>query len=139
MTQADDGGALIAARAETQLGVPFRLHGRAPGRGLDCIGLAAYSLFGSGGLVEVATNYHLRGHYEDWLAAELQTLGLRLQLQGRQRNQGDLIVFRPSSKQVHLGIVAPGGIIHAHAGLRKIVVTPEPPWSVIDLWRLKGL
>ena len=135
MTKAASDEFLIVERAESQLGVPFRLHGRAPGRGLDCIGFAAYSLFGAPGLSEIPASYRIRGHYEDWLTTELQNLGLIRQSLDESRGLGDLIVFRPAARQVHLGIVARGGIVHAHAGLRKIVVTPNPPGSVIGHWR----
>jgi cell wall-associated NlpC family hydrolase len=135
MTPANGEAFSIVERAESQLGVPFRLHGRAPGRGLDCIGFAAYSLFGAPGLSEIPVTYRIRGHYEAWLTTELQNFGLIRQSLEEKQGFGDLIVFRPCARQVHLGIVARGGIVHAHAGLRKIVVTPNPPWSVISHWR----
>jgi len=51
---------------------------------------------------------------------------------------GDVLVFAPGPAQLHLAIVAPGGgIIHAHAGLRRVVRTPFPlPWPIIGHWRL---
>ena len=139
MTKASFEATQIAERAESQLGVSFRLHGRAPGRSLDCVGLAAYSLFGLSGLGRVAVNYRLRGYYEDWLAAELQNLGLKPQLSNQPWALGDLIVFKPSASQVHLGISTKGGVVHAHAGLRKIVMTPDPQMRVIGHWRLEGI
>lgn len=139
MTKASVEATLIAERAESQLGVSFRLHGRVPGRSLDCVGLAAYSLFGLSGLGLVAANYRLRGYYEDWLAAELQNLGLQPQPPNEAWALGDLIVFKPSTSQVHLGILAQGGVVHAHAGLRKIVMTPDPQMRVIGHWRLEGI
>ena len=110
-----------------------------PGRSLDCVGLAVYSLFDSDGLAQIAVNYHFRGYYEDWLATGLQNLGLKPQLSNQPWALGDLIVFKPSASQVHLGISTKGGVVHAHAGLRKIVMTPDPQMRVIGHWRLEGI
>ena len=51
---------------------------------------------------------------------------------------GDVLAFAPGPGQLHLAIVAVGGgIIHAHAGLRRVVHTPFPlPWPIIGHWRL---
>ena len=49
---------------------------------------------------------------------------------------GDLALVRPGPLQLHLMIVTPGGHVHAHAGLGRVVETPgASPWPVIGHWR----
>ena len=54
---------------------------------------------------------------------------------------GDLLLVRPGPAQVHLLVVGPSGdLIHAHAGLGRVVATPPPcPWSTLRHWRLQEL
>lgn len=52
---------------------------------------------------------------------------------------GDILAVRTAPRQLHLMIAADGGFIHAHAGLRRVVLTPAPsPWPVIGQWRFIG-
>lgn len=129
----------IAARAKSQIGVPFRLHGRVPVHALDCVGLAAFAVFGEDGLRSIPTGYTLRGLHENWLLSELDSRGLREISREYEYVGGDLLIFRPAARQLHLGIAAASGVVHAHAGLKKITFTPTPyPWPVIGAWRLIG-
>ena len=50
----------FAAQAEALVGTPFRLGGRDPATGLDCIGIAACALGRAGGEVHSPTGYALR-------------------------------------------------------------------------------
>lgn len=118
----------VVAAARALVGVPFRLHGRRPERGLDCVGLAALVL----GRV-APEGYGLRSGDEararDWLRAA----GLRPVEASR---CGDLALVRPGPLQLHLMIVVPGGHVHAHAGLGHVVEMPgDSPWPVIGYWR----
>lgn len=115
------------AAARTLVGVPFRLHGR-DRRGLDCVGLAALALGRA-----APSGYGLRSGDEararDWLAAA----GLRAVHEPR---PGDVTLVRPGPLQLHLMIRVPGGHVHAHAGLGRVVEMPgESPWPVIGHWR----
>jgi hypothetical protein len=51
---------------------------------------------------------------------------------------GDVLLIRPGPAQHHLVIAATaGGFVHAHAGLRRVVLTPAPlGWTVEHHWRL---
>ncbi|WP_313807016.1 peptidoglycan endopeptidase [Sphingobium sp.] len=118
----------VVAAARALVGVRFRLHGRVPERGLDCVGLAALAL----GRV-APEGYGLRsgdeGRATDWLRAA----GLRRVEDAR---DGDLALVRPGPLQLHLMIVVPGGHVHAHAGVGRVVEMPgDSPWPVLGHWR----
>ena len=51
---------------------------------------------------------------------------------------GDVLLLDVGPSQLHLAIVGvDGGIVHAHAGLRRVVLTPYPlPWPIVRHWRL---
>lgn len=125
------------ARAALQLvGTPFRLHGRDPRTGLDCVGLVSASLAAIGRPAAAPRRYALRN--SDIAAA----LGFAARAGfgetfGPER-PGDLLLVRPGALQQHLLIAGHGGLfIHAHAGLRRVVATPGPPvWPVERHWRL---
>ncbi|WP_327753423.1 peptidoglycan endopeptidase [Sphingobium sp. SJ10-10] len=118
----------IAASARALVGVRFRLHGRTPERGLDCVGLAALVL----GRV-APQGYGLRSGDERQAADWLRAAGLRRVEAAR---SGDLALVRPGPLQLHLMIVVPGGHVHAHAGVGRVVEMPgESPWPVLGHWR----
>ena len=129
-------GLALAQAAARFIGVPFRLHGRDPATGLDCVGLLHATLTGCGhpGLRHFAYALHNTDISD----------GLRTIAQAGLRNAhgsilpGDVLLVRPGCAQVHLLIAGPNGdSIHAHAGLRRVVRTPAPlPWPVKRHWRL---
>lgn len=121
----------IVARARACVGVRFRAQGR--GReGLDCIGLVAAAL----GVEQVRADYALRGGSANELAGELRAAGLR---PADKPCPGDVLVMRAGPGQLHLGIWTGGGLIHADAGLRRVVERPgEPPWPIVERWRVHG-
>jgi hypothetical protein len=51
---------------------------------------------------------------------------------------GDVLLVQCSLVQLHLLVAAePDRFVHAHAGLRRVVVSPaDPAWRVIGHWRL---
>jgi hypothetical protein len=52
---------------------------------------------------------------------------------------GDILAIAPGPGQRHFGIATPLGLIHAHAGLERVVEGPlDPNWSIIAVWRLAG-
>ena len=53
-------GNQLARAAEALVGAPFRLHGRDPATGLDCIGVLAISLAACGRPVHLPAGYALR-------------------------------------------------------------------------------
>lgn len=117
------------ARARSFVGTPFRLQGR--GRdGLDCVGLvaAAHDL-----KADIPDTYALRGF--DRAAAE-SLLDHHFARRGAEGLlEGDVVLLLPGAAQLHLGIWTGAGLIHAHAGLRRVVETPGPPGHYIaGIW-----
>lgn len=121
----------IVARARDLVGVRFRPQGRVAATGLDCIGLAAAAL-----RLEVPpAGYRLRGGSIEKLDEGLRAAGLRPVGEAR---AGDLLVLAVGAGQLHLAIFTGDGIVHADAGLRRIVERPGPaPWPLLGAWRLK--
>lgn len=117
----------VIARARQLLGAPFRLHGR-DASGVDCIGVAAFAY-----RVDVPTGYALRTADPDAIIAQLRTLGFRPR---RFRKPGDVVLLDAGPAQLHLGLWAGESLIHADAGLRRVVETPgDPRWPVLSIWR----
>lgn len=124
----------FAAAAEALLGAPFRLGGRDPATGIDCVGLVACAL-GPG--VTAPRGYGLRN----------SDIARHLSLVARAGfapaagaiSRGDLILAVPGPAQHHLLIaLAPDRFIHAHAGLRRTVLHAGPlPWREQGRWRLQ--
>jgi cell wall-associated NlpC family hydrolase len=126
----------LAAAAESLVGVPFRFRGRDPATGLDCVGLVAAALEAAGLPVPPIATYAMRQRdYSPQLAA---ATGCFDDAEGAPE-PGDLLLFRPGPAQVHLAVAAAGGtLVHAHAGLGKVVATPPPcPWPIERHWRLR--
>ncbi|GAA4781194.1 hypothetical protein GCM10023219_31790 [Stakelama sediminis] len=126
----------IVSRAMALVGVPFRLHGRDPVFGLDCVGLASEALEAGGELGRVAQGYRLRTGDAAHVGALIRAAGLgRVECAG----PGDLIVVRAGPGQLHLAIRVPDGIVHADAALRRVVHRPGAvPWPVVGCWRLEN-
>lgn len=117
-------------RARALLGVPFRLHGRDPDHGLDCVGLmlAVYS-----DLADIPPGYGLRGGDAARFAALLGARGL-VQRKGAP-DVGDILLLKAAAAQFHLGLWSGTGLIHADAMLRRVVETPGlPRWPLIGAW-----
>jgi cell wall-associated NlpC family hydrolase len=126
----------LAAAAEGFVGVPFRFRGRDPRSGLDCVGLVAAALDAIGAPAPPIAPYAFR---QRDFAAQIAGAALAgFDDAGDGPQTGDVLLLRPAPAQVHLAIVAPAGLIHAHAGLGKVVLTPAPiDWPVARHWRLR--
>jgi len=129
-------GERFAAAAEDLVGSPFRLGGRDPITGLDCIGLVAASLEAIGLQIGPLPQYSLRQHDIGRFVELAKMAGLRIAR--KHALCGDVLLLRPSPDQHHLAIrLADNSIVHAHAELRRVVITPSPlPWPAIRCWRL---
>jgi cell wall-associated NlpC family hydrolase len=129
-------GAALATAAERLIGAPFRLHGRDPVRGLDCVGLVAIALTAIGRPAPVPAGYRLRRARIERILGAAAVVGLA-QAEGA-IEPGDVLLVRPGPGQHHLVVAAQGGgFIHAHAGLGRVVMTPPPlTWPVARHWRL---
>jgi len=128
-------GAAIARAAEALIGTPFRLHGRDPATGLDCVGLVAAALAGAGLRSRPPEGYTLRAlGIERWLAAAEQSGLVPVK---EPSLPGDILLLKPGPGQFHLALVSTcGGSIHAHAGLGRVVLQPGLlPWPRLGHWR----
>lgn len=118
----------VVARARGLIGVRFRPQGRGAEEGLDCVGLAAAAL----GIESVRSDYALRGGSERALEEALREVGL---VRRSRLRAGDLLVLRAGPGQLHLGIWTGEGLVHADAGLKRVVERPgRPPWAVVSAW-----
>lgn len=115
----------VAARARACVGARFRLHGRDPATGLDCVGLAAWAL----DIAPVPAGYPLRGGAAEAVIARIDAMGLR------RDPRGPLLLLVPGPFQHHLAIRTETGFIHADAGLRRVVEVPGlPRWPCLAAW-----
>lgn len=110
------------------MGARFRLHGRDPATGLDCVGLAALAYRRE----DAPTGYRLRGGS---VADVARALGEGF-VAADGASPGDLLLFRAGAGQVHLGVRTARGFVHADAGLGRVVERPGAfPWPLIAAWR----
>lgn len=129
-------GEAFARAAESLVGVRFRLHGRDKAGGLDCIGLVHASLAAIGRTPVTPIGYRLRNwSVEKWLGCA-EASGLA-PIQGA-ATRGDVVLVQPSTVQHHLMIMASAdSVIHAHAGLRRVVRQPlSGDVAITARWRL---
>ena len=111
------------------VGVPFRLHGRDPVTGLDCVGVAALVF----GVREVPRGYSVRTADGAGVAALIDAAGLRRVR--RDPVSGDLVLVKSGPAQCHLVVMTGAGFVHADAGIGRVVETPGSlPWPVIAIW-----
>lgn len=122
----------VAAAARAAVGVPFRLQGRDPESGLDCVGVVALSLAAGGHEGPVPAGYGLRcgdaARYRSCWAGLADADGSRA---------GDVLLCLAGPRQLHLAVRTPAGVVHADAGLRRVVERPGVlPWPVLMAWRI---
>lgn len=128
--------AALAAAAETLVGTPFRLHGRDPQTGLDCVGLCLTALQSIDHGIPIPAIYGLRNRDISQMLSFAQAAGL-MECDGPIL-AGDIVLTQFDPVQFHLLIAAHHNrFIHAHAGLRRIVITPGPLAApLIRHWRI---
>ena len=125
----------LLAAARALVGTPFRLGG-ATRKGVDCVGLVVLALRAIGREAGPLAPYRLRHIRLDGFAPVLARAGLH------QASDtivpGDIIALRPSPSQLHLAIAGEANtLVHAHAGLRRVVHGPRPAqWPLHRHWRL---
>jgi len=128
----------LAAAAATLIGVPFRLHGRDPATGLDCVGLVAEALRLIGGAPLSPAGYRLRAtavsaflpfaNANGFVAVDTATMS---------PDCGDVVLVMVNPVQPHLLVRAERGFIHAHAGIGHVTFMPGTlPWPVARAWRV---
>ncbi|WP_144095820.1 NlpC/P60 family protein [Croceicoccus sediminis] len=125
-----------AATAALELvGAPFRLRGRDPATGLDCLGVVVHVLGRIGGNACIAKAYGLRNSDIKGLLEDAEASGL-VPTRGRAA-PGTVVLFDLGAGQHHLAIAAGNEcFVHAHAGLRKVVYGKiDPSWKTVATWR----
>ena len=122
----------IVAAARGCIGTRFRAQGRNPGVALDCVGVALVAAEAAGCAITVP-RYALGGDHEARLDAALAPLGgTRID----SPKPGDLLVLAPVTGRRHLAVVTPCGVVHAHAGIGRVVEGPlDPAWCLVAAWR----
>lgn len=124
-----------AAAALAAVGVRFRLHGRDPAFGLDCVGLAALAARAAEYSGAIPADYALRNGDAARAMAMLDGAGLT---RAATPAPGDILLFRSGPGQLHLAVAVTGGIVHADASLRRVVRRPgPPPWPMLGCWRFE--
>lgn len=125
----------LAGAALALVGTPFRLHGRDPARGLDCVGVLEAAAAACGTLARLPNRYTLRSRRLPELGGIARALSLHT-ASGPTR-AGDVLLLRSGPCQHHLAIaVGESRIVHAHAGLRQVVASALPEsWPVARRWR----
>lgn len=131
-----DAGLLLARAAERLVGTRYRLHGRDPATGLDCIGLLSAALAGIGRRHVLPTGYTLRTREATALEETARACGFAPA--ASPARPGDVAFLRVAPCQFHLAIAGDRQtFIHAHAGLRRVVAAPSlGDWLVVSTWRL---
>jgi len=129
-------GHRLAEAAQALVGSRFRLHGRDPATGLDCVGVLAAALKAIGREAPLPAAYQLRARTIPGLAGIARECGLAA-VKGTAQ-PGDVQLARIGACQFHVVIAARDGrFIHAHAGLGRVVIAPPgEDWRVTDHWRL---
>ncbi len=129
-------GERVWTAAQALVGTRFRLHGRDAASGLDCVGLVTRVLADAGvdpGAVPDA--YRIDSADVGSVADGLARAGL---VQATDARCGDVLLLRLARRRLHLAIAGPDAIIHAHAGLRRVVLTPgDPPGKIAGRWRVR--
>jgi cell wall-associated NlpC family hydrolase len=127
--------ALVEA-AERLVGAPFRLHGRDPATGLDCVGLVAEALRRCGRVPLVPGGYRMHALSAGPLLKFAAANGFE-PTEGPER-AGDVVLVHIAGLQPHLLLAGRAGeFLHAHAGLGRVVRQPGPcPWAIVARWRL---
>ncbi len=124
-------GRAVVTRARACVGARFRLQGRDPATGLDCVGLAAAAC----GVPTPPARYALRGGQAEVVMAAIDATGLKRVAVGEAR-AGDVVLAMAGARQFHLLVLTGQGFVHADARLRRVVEVPSRPgWPLLAAWR----
>ena len=81
------------------------------------------------------TGYALRGGAASDIVSLLDAGLARAQGQ----RPGDVVLAEAGPAQWHLAVRTAAGVVHANAGLRRVVERPGMlPWPVVGAWRMEG-
>jgi murein DD-endopeptidase / murein LD-carboxypeptidase len=134
----DDFAKAFVAAARSCVGARFRLQGRDPATGLDCIGLVVWSAQQCGVSVPDASDYLLADNPAR-LDAAIAASPLEL-IDRRALALGDLVRLMSGSQPLHLAVYGADSLIHADLRLRKVVehrLTPDWVEHIVAAYRFK--
>ena len=132
MCEAHSRSDAIVAAVRATIGTRFRPQGRRAGVGLDCVGVALIAAEAAD-CAATSPPYALGGDHDGRLDAAVAALGCS---KVAVADPGDLIVVAPAVGRRHLAVKTDQGVVHAHAGLRRVVEGPlDPAWIVVAIWR----
>lgn len=114
------------------VGARFRPQGINLATGLDCVGLVWAAYMVAGRRLARPTHYPMRGWSLPRVEAALRHAGFE---PARDARTGDVALVACGAGQFHLGLMGAGVMVHAHAGLRRVVATPLGD-DVMARWRL---
>ena len=118
-------GDSLARAAEALVGTPFRLHGRDPATGLDCVGLVEASLARIGIAASAPQGYAMRNLSLAAFLPALVEAGFAECAAGVPVKPGDIVLVAPSPGQFHVLVAGTAcAFVHAHAGLGRVVTSP---------------
>ncbi len=124
----------LAAAAASLVGVRFRLHGRDPTTGLDCVGVVAEAMRRAGTQPVVPTGYRL---HSASISGLLPFVAANNFVQVTHPGEADVVLVMVSPVQPHLLIGTPDGFVHAHAGIGRVTLLPGLlPWPAACGWRV---
>lgn len=103
------------------VGARFRLQGNDPATGVDCAGLVWAAYAATGVRLVRPADYPLRGWARARVEGALVAAGF---VPARDARVGDVALIAFAAGQFHLGLIGPTSLVHAHAGLRRVVETP---------------
>ena len=127
------GPADFLRSARSLIGTRYRLHGRDP-HGVDCLGLVLLALRHTGRHLAEPAEYGLRNTSIDHLLPWAGQAGFA---RAKGAQCGDVLLVRVGPAQHHLAIRDGAQVIHAHAGLRRVVRQPAlPDWRQVAIYRL---
>lgn len=109
----------VLARAKTLVGTPFRLQGRDPGHGIDCVGLVVLAC-----AINDAPrpDYRRRGeHFACFI--ERSAPWLR-RVSSKAARVGDIVLLHCGTRSWHVGIFTQDGLIHADPSAGRVVFRP---------------
>ncbi|WP_447760259.1 NlpC/P60 family protein [Sphingopyxis panaciterrae] len=131
----DDVGKRAFEAARAMVGVRFRPQGSDPHTGLDCVGLVWAAYLAAGRRLVRPRGYPLRGWSHAQVEAGLAAAGFVPV--GAAARDGDVALIALDAGQFHLGLLGADRMVHAHAGLRRVVETPiDDGLREVVRWRL---
>jgi cell wall-associated NlpC family hydrolase len=130
----------IVSTARRCLGTPFRHQGRRPGRGLDCVGVIAWTARELGLSCYDVTNYS-RLPQGRALLRHLEEAGM-VEVEAAKAGPGDVVAMRFQREVQHLALLTDRGMLHAYYGAGAVVEHRlDATWRgrIVAAFRFPGL